>query len=527
MPPELLSRLKAPREHGAFLAHPPLDEVGSLLAANRARLAQPVTILGHPLSALRRTAHAETLAAAHRYLADAHEPVPHWTADTWLVAGHQPEFFHPGVWVKNFVLHSLARRHGAVPLNLVVDDDTAKATHFLVPAGHHRAKVRFDCWQSEVPFEERHVLDEAMFASFPERIRPYREHWPFRPWLDEVWAEVRKHADTPLLGERIVRTRRSLERSIGLVPLEVPLSAVCRTETFAWFGCAVLAELPRFHEAYNGAIDGYRERHDLRSKNHPAPDLGRQGSRWEAPFWAWRVGGQRRHRLFVEFDGSGATLWAGGEALARLDGDARTWPKTWFSLESQGIKIRTRALTTTLYSRLFLADVFLHGIGGGKYDEVTDTLINSFFGLEPPQYMVVTATLHLPLPRHPHAAEELANLHRRERDLWYNPQRHLAADASPLLAERRVAVAASQATHVDRVDRFHRLQRINEQLRPLVDGELVAARSRIERLQMEADDDRIAAGRDYPFPLYPEVTLRDFFETIGTRRSETVSSTGR
>ena len=44
----------------------------------------------------------------------------------WLVAGHQPELFHPGVWFKNFALHRLAHQHGALPINLVVDTDTAK-----------------------------------------------------------------------------------------------------------------------------------------------------------------------------------------------------------------------------------------------------------------------------------------------------------------------------------------------------------------------------------------------------------------
>ena len=50
--------------------------------------------------------------------------MPDASADSLLLAGHQPELFHPGVWVKNFALNGLARRHGATPLNLVVDNDT-------------------------------------------------------------------------------------------------------------------------------------------------------------------------------------------------------------------------------------------------------------------------------------------------------------------------------------------------------------------------------------------------------------------
>ena len=58
----------------------------------------------------------------------------------------------------------------------------------------------------------------------------------------------------------------------------------------------------------------------------------------------------------------------------------------------QGVKIRSRALVTTLWARLALSDLFLHGIGGAKYDQVTDRLIESFFDLAPPAIMVLSAT---------------------------------------------------------------------------------------------------------------------------------------
>ena len=63
--------------------------------------------------------------------------------------------------------------------------------------------------------------------------------------------------------------------------------------------------------------------------------------------------------------------------------------------------LRPRALTLTLFARLCLGDFFIHGIGGGKYDEVTDAIIRDYFGIEPPAYQVLSATLHLPLPAFP------------------------------------------------------------------------------------------------------------------------------
>ena len=62
------------------------------------------------------------------------------------------------------------------------------------------------------------------------------------------------------------------------------------------------------------------------------------------------------------------------------------------------MKVRSRALTNTLFARLFLSDLFIHGIGGGKYDELTDDLIRRFYGIEPPEFLILSATRLLPLP---------------------------------------------------------------------------------------------------------------------------------
>ena len=86
--------------------------------------------------------------------------------------------------------------------------------------------------------------------------------------------------------------------------------------------------------------------------------------------------------------------------------------------------MRSRALTNTLYARLFLSDLFIHGIGGGKYDELTDELIRRFYGCEPPEFLILSATRLLPLPAPPVRPEDHRRLVRELRDLHWNPQRH-------------------------------------------------------------------------------------------------------
>lgn len=519
---ESLPRLKAPRDHGAILAYPPLTEVGSLLAVNAARLGSAnVALQGRPLRDLRSLAHAETIAAARAYLSEASEPVPDFIGDAIILAGHQPELFHPGVWIKNFALQSLAKKHRAVPLNVVIDNDAVKATALRLPYDTQLAKVPFDSWQSDAPCEDRVVQDENLFASLPSRVEPLVQDWPFRPLLFNWWSEVlRQRQRTPLLGERLAAGRRSLERAWGRQPFEVPLSRVCETEAFAWFVVHVLRELPRFHADYNAAVRGYRQRHGLRSPMHPAPDLVRDGDWLEAPFWAWRRGEARRQRLWAKSSGGRIELRAGPASWPTLEGDAVRQSQQWRALVAAGHKVRTRALTTTLFGRLLVGDLFVHGIGGGKYDEATDELFRQFFGLEAPAYLVLTATLQLPLANFPTARNDYFGSLLEERDIFWNPQRHVYGQTDPLvlqlIKEKEAWITRCCTNHDERLQRFTQLQRINGELREFVRA--AQNRTRYGR----ADSERrlrlheLHTSREYAFCLFPEEMLRDFYQrTLG------------
>jgi hypothetical protein len=52
-----------------------------------------------------------------------------------------------------------------------------------------------------------------------------------------------------------------------------------------------------------------------------------------------------------------------------------------------------------MFFRLMLADQFVHGIGGARYDRVTDRVTGSFFGIDAPRFCVTTATLYFPAAR--------------------------------------------------------------------------------------------------------------------------------
>ena len=513
-----LPRLRASKEHGQILAVPPLHKVASLLQGNRRTLVSAsLSLLGKSLDELRTLARREILVASTQYHREAGETVPDISSDVWLVAGHQPELFHPGVWYKNFALHQLACQHGAMSLNLVVDTDTAKPALLHAPSQGRMVRVPFDRSTSEMPYEERTVAEEAMFAELPRRMAPIVARWNFEPLLASFWRDVMVQAErTPLLGERFAAARRTVERRWGSVQREVPMSRVCQTKAFAWFACSIVNDLPAFQVVYNQTVQDYRREHDIGSRNHPVPDLVVNGEWFEAPFWAWRKGQTRRGKLFVRQTPRAWMLRLGAEEWPSIPyGDPARSIEAWRSLEAQGYKIRSRALTTTMFARLFLADVFIHGIGGGIYDELTDRLIERYFRMPAPGFLVLSATLLLPLPRYPDAAQRTRELGRRLRDLIYKPERFVEPALVPLIREKQEWIRRDGTTHAERVERFERIRELNARLLPFVQAQMQQVQAELAEGRRQAEWDAIAARRDYAFCLYPEEMLRTFFLAAG------------
>jgi len=445
------------------------------------------------------------------------------------MAGHQPELFHPGVWVKHFALAGLARAHQADVINLIVDNDAVKSASLRVPnvrlplppvsAFRPRTEpVPFDSVPLGIPYEEWVVRDEALFASLPERA--HRE-WGFTPFLDVFWGEaLRKVGRTSLIADRLTAARRTFERRWGCHNLEVPVSEVCRTEAFGWFAADLLADLPRFQRIHNDCVHAYRRAHGLKSRNHPVPDLARVGDWLEAPFWAWRAGQTQRGRLMVRRTDTGLALRAGNEAWPELPFRAQDdWPSLISAicgLGARGLKLRPRALTNTLFARLFVADLFIHGIGGGKYDELTDEIIRRYYGAEPPAYMVLSGTLLLPFPTYPTSTDNCRKSARLLRDLRCNPERHLDRGAAidpvtaELLVQKQAWIAHDPQDAAGKRRRWRTLRSLNEQLQPAVENLRRQTEEQLGRCSQELNANAVLRRRDYAFCLHPEAELRSF-----------------
>lgn len=526
-------RLRAPREDRQILAIPPVEAVGDLLRrADRVESDQQprrcgYDVQGRSLCDLANLARREMLAEAQRYTSIYRPVDAPANGSRVFLAGHQPQMFHPGVWYKNFALARLAREHGATAVNLVIESDTLKDPSLRVPGGSIDAPVArniaFDDRDDAVPFAARTIRNHARFESFGRRASEWLRPLVEEPLLETFWPRVvARSRETDNLGECLAQARHQLEGEWGIETLELPQSRVCQFESFQWFAAHVLANLPRFADAYNRAVADYRRLHGIRSVNHPVPDLARDGDWHEAPFWLTSDERPQRRRPWVRRRGGELLLGDrdGMEVSLPLatESEAGRAVELLAELPRRGVQLRTRALTTTLFARLFLGDLFLHGIGGGKYDQLTDELIRHFFGVEPSPFMVLSATLLLPIVHRRVTAGEAGQVDRLLRELEFHPEKYLDSGALPDDAatdvRRHVGEKqrwiATPATRETARERCRSIRQANEALQPyLADRrrELLARRDDYaRRLPAEA----VLSWREYAFPLYPERLLREF-----------------
>jgi len=172
-----------------------------------------------------------------------------------------------------------------------------------------------------------------------------------------------------------------------------------------------------------------------------------------------------------------------------------------------------------MFARFFLGDLFIHGIGGAKYDELGDEIARRFLGFEPPGFLALSLTLRLGLPADPVTPADLAAANRALRDLRFNPDRHLREpypdELRILINAKREAVARPVTSRRERVARAMAIRRCNEGMQAWVEAmrtELIARRLAI-RAGLRSN--RIARNREYASVLHPERRLRDVLQGIG------------
>jgi hypothetical protein len=540
-----------PQRHGELSVWPPPDELSR--AAERNMQSAPeggdqIHFCDVSLKELRNRARELTVKLAEEYTSEYRSIAPSASLGPKLTArkplimgGHQPDLFHCGVWLKNFLLSKIAALSGGTAIHFLVDNDLCRKTGIQVPtldSGNWGLRtVHYDRPRPTAPWENCRLQDLRCWNSFPDRIAALLPPLKDAPMLQRLWEYSRQQAQAGEgLGLLLSRSRHLLERDLGLNTLEVPLSQLVSSNEFAVFSLQLICQLPRLHEIYNRQLRSYRQEHKIRNHAQPLPELGRSGDWLEAPWWCYRADSTEREAVWVRVHSSGIELsnrsdwsWA-----APLPTDQSAAIEQWETISAQGILLRPRALLTTMYARLILSDLFIHGTGGARYDQLTDRIISEFFGMSPPPVGQATATLHLPFSglstAQTQPVDQMLNQWQQKiRAAKSNPEIAIGAfvsgepgglssdgdaDLEPelngLLREKK-RLLSEIPPKGEKWEWHHTINRVNRRLKELTEPHLRRMEQHVQQLQQLQAQQSIFQSREFSFCLFPEETVLDAF----------------
>jgi hypothetical protein len=355
----------------------------------------------------------------------------------WIVGGHQPELFHPGVWFKNILIDQLAKETNSLGFHAIIDHDLLRSASVRVPARDPDRNMAFATTvplplsrpttpDPYLPWNDWRIDPSQIDEASQQIQRALRSIGLKQSMVPDFFQQLRTTGPDIDAAQALSQVRHRIEHRHGISNREFPMSQLCRTVSWRVFLTHCVANASELHAIYNHCLDEYRNAEGITNPTQPVPRLGRQESWVELPFWLRLPGQYARHRMWVECESARCRVAAQPNDYGRV----RDWND---GFPDDSWIIWPRALMTTLFLRVFLADLFVHGIGGGQYDRLTDRIIERFLRIQPPKFVTCTATLWLEFSEieeltEDHLARLSADLEREHHMLRSAPERFLNLD---------------------------------------------------------------------------------------------------
>jgi hypothetical protein len=166
-----------------------------------------------------------------------------------------------------------------------------------------------------------------------------------------------------------------------------------------------------------------------------------------------------------------------------------------------------------MYMRLIVGDAFIHGIGGGKYDQLTDAIIHEFFGITPPEVIVASATLRLPIATQDSTGASSQQQRERLWQLKHHPESAFETAATldtdsahsaevKSLVTRKRELLANIPERGAKWEWHHQLTAVNRRLAEITAAQAAATKQQLELATVAERQRRILESREYSFCLF-------------------------
>lgn len=426
--------------------------------------------------------------------------VPLEPRELLIATGHQAWLWHPGILAKDIAAQSFAASRNGAWLHLVVDHDVTDAAVLPVPVREGEAlrvePLVLGRTRADVPTGFQPAIDLPQMLT---SIDAFEHRFAGAIAIDLLTL---RSAATASESAKILAEQMTAMVAHIMQPLVGPFAVIGSSDLLSLpVGRAMvddmLADPQRCALAYNAAVSA-RPGAGI-APLHAGVDI------IELPLWHVAAN-EPRQRVYAQTVGPRAELITGEGAAIKLDDPRR--------------KLAPKALMLTAIMRAAVADLFIHGAGGGIYDRVMEDWWHRWRGESVAPMAVASADLRLAfdVPLDTEAS--------RDRAVWlahhlpHNMDRHApldAADAAMADEKRRIL------QHMDddrdgarRAAAFDRLHAINATLAGHHRDLLRTSEQAVARAAQGVANREVAMRRDWPLHWYTARQLEQLCEGLRT-----------
>jgi hypothetical protein len=403
-----------------------------------------------------------------------------------LMAGHQPVIYHSGLQYKAEMLSRLSRDTGVLAINIVIDTDEGAGGKVLHPIVENGTLVTRSASLTDVDglFMSQRIADESAVVgtldAVAEGLLSLGLHGSMER-MTEVAGLYRALAGVPVaIANSIVRWH-FVEPSY----LEVPFSQILALPEVRVLLEQWCHDGGRLTTTYNSVLDAHRAERKIKNPANPFPNMKVVGDEVELPMWSIDPAAAKRALIVKKL---GTT-----ELLS--------------SVPFKSGLLAPRGSITTMLLRGYCSDIFIHGLGGAKYDPFVDALAKEYLGVVLPSFVVASKTRYFFEPEVARYEEALALKDQYKEivshtDRFFNrgiftPEEESSlrdrSTGRPALVQelQRASDAATKSATA------HQLNAINRDIKSILDSSNLAQRLRILDTKQETID--TWQCREFPF----------------------------
>ena len=404
-----------------------------------------------------------------------------------IATGHQAWFWHPGILAKDIAMAESARYHGGHMLHLVVDHDVHSAMQLPIPILHDHVMVRKVVELAQVN------ADIPLASQMPVDIKQVQDNlW----YLKEEQSTLLGHAlmDMPycenLAQQMTVILTRLMHRWVGKVPI------LYSTQ---------LLELPSAKQALEQMLDNALSM--ARCYNNAVNQVSHAGiahlaieqDRVELPVWLihW---GKPRSRVYADIADHKPVLVDSEGNVLDLNKDL----------------LAPKALFLSALMRTVVSQLFIHGLGGGIYDQVTEIWWSQWKHEPLNPLAIASADLYMHWDIHFAQQEDVEHACWYLHHLKHNMDRFTEMGGE-LYTQKQTLIKQLANTNASREDKknwFKQLHQINEQLCQKHVDVLHEAHKKLTMAQRGVANREMASRRDWPFFLYQDSQIQQLQKMI-------------